>query len=42
MVVYDHEELREVVPMGQEIRSTRDGSDPSYGFLTARKWSDPA
>jgi SnoaL-like domain len=42
MVVYDHEELREVAPMGQEIRSARDGTDPSYSFLTARKWGDPA
>jgi hypothetical protein len=40
MVIYDHEEMREVTPMGQEIRSTRDAADPSYGFLTARKWGD--
>ncbi|MEZ5744577.1 MAG: nuclear transport factor 2 family protein [Sphingomonadaceae bacterium] len=33
MVVYDHEEIRPVTPMGQEIRSTRDGSDPSYAIL---------
>jgi SnoaL-like domain len=41
MVVYDHEEVRDVTSMGQEIRSTRDADDPSYGFLTARKWGDP-
>ncbi len=40
MVVYDHEELRDAVPMGQEIRSTRDAADPSYGFLNTRKWGD--
>lgn len=32
-VVYDHESIREVTPMGQEIRSTRDRSDPSYAVL---------
>jgi hypothetical protein len=42
MVVYDHEELRDAVPMGQEIRSTRGADDPSYGFLIHRKWGDPA
>lgn len=42
MVVYDHEEMRDVAPMGQEIRSTRDADDPSYGFLTSRKWGDAA
>lgn len=42
MVVYDHEEVRPATPMGQQIRSSRDGSDPSYGFLTARKWQEPA
>jgi hypothetical protein len=40
MVVYDHEEVRDVKPMGQQIRSARDASDPSYGFLTARQWGD--
>ncbi len=38
MVVYDHEEMREATPMGQKIRSTRDAGDPSYQFLTRRKW----
>jgi len=42
MVVYDHEEVRPVTAMGQEIRSRRDGQDPSYQFLTGRKWRDPA
>lgn len=32
-VVYDHESIREATPMGQEIRSTRDRSDPSYSVL---------
>lgn len=40
MVVYDHEEMREVAPMGQEIRSARGADDPSYQFLTSRKWGD--
>ena len=40
MVVYDHEEAREAIPMGQEILSRRDGDDPSYRFLTARKWGE--
>ncbi len=40
MVVYDHEEIRPVTPMGQEIRSTRDASDPSYRFLVSRKWRE--
>lgn len=40
MVVYDHEEMREAAPMGQEIRSTRGADDPSYQFLTSRKWGD--
>ena len=40
MVLYDHEDLREVHPMGQPIRSTRDAQDPSYQFLTRRKWGD--
>lgn len=42
MVVYDHEDLREAHPMGQEIRSTRDAQDPSYQFLTTRQWGDAA
>jgi hypothetical protein len=42
MVVYDHEEVRDVTAMGQEIRSQRGPGDPSYGFLTGRKWGDPA
>ena len=42
MVVYDHEEVRDVAPMGQEVRSTRGADDPSYGYLTARKWGDAA
>jgi hypothetical protein len=33
VVVYDHESIREVTPMGQEIRSTRDRTDPSYSVL---------
>jgi hypothetical protein len=33
MVVYDHEDMREATPMGQEIRSTRDANDPSFRFL---------
>jgi SnoaL-like domain len=41
MVVYDHEEVRDVTPMGQEIRSTRGPDDPSYGYLTHRKWGEP-
>lgn len=40
MVVYDHEEIREVTPMGQEIRATRGADDPSYRFLTGRKWGE--
>lgn len=40
MVVYDHEEIREATSMGQEIRSTRDADDPSYQFLTHRKWGE--
>lgn len=40
MVVYDHEEIREATPMGQQIRSTRDADDPSYQFLVSRKWGD--
>jgi SnoaL-like domain len=40
MVVYDHEDLRAAQPMGQQIRSTRGADDPSYQFLTARKWRD--
>ena len=37
MVVYDHESQREVTPMGQEIRSARDRSDPSYAVLEGRQ-----
>ena len=37
MVVYDHDEIRPVTPMGQEIRSTRDASDPSYAVLGDRE-----
>jgi hypothetical protein len=33
-VVFDHEEIREVTPMGRALRFTRDRSDPSYAFLT--------
>ena len=33
MVVFDHDEIRPVTPMGQEVRSTRDKSDPSYAVL---------
>ena len=33
VVVYDHESIREVTPMGQEIRSRRDRNDPSYAVL---------
>jgi hypothetical protein len=33
MMVYEHEEIREVTPMGLTIRSSRDRSDPSYAFL---------
>lgn len=40
MVVYDHEEIREAKAMGQEIRSRRDADDPSYRFLTGRKWGE--
>lgn len=40
MAVYDHEETRNVTPMGQEIRSTRGADDPSYGFLKGRKWGE--
>jgi hypothetical protein len=40
MVVFEHDEMREVTPANQEARSTRDASDPSYEFLTARKWGD--
>lgn len=41
MVVFDHEEMRQTQPMGMEMRSTRDGSDPSYQFLTSRSFGDP-
>ena len=36
-VVYDHEEIRPVTPMGQELRSTRDRSDPSYAVLKGNR-----
>ena len=36
MALYDHDEVRDVTPMGQPIRSTRDGDDPSYKFLSRR------
>lgn len=39
-VVFEHEEMREVSPMGMDLRSTRDADDPSYQFLTNRKWGD--
>jgi SnoaL-like domain len=32
-VVFDHEEIREVTPMGRELRFTRDRTDPSYPFV---------
>ena len=40
MVVFDHDERREVTPLGMEARSTRDAEDPSYQFLTSRKWGE--
>jgi hypothetical protein len=40
-VVFEHDEIREVTSAGQEPRSTRDGSDPSYQFLTSRRFGDP-
>ena len=39
-VVFEHDEIREVTSAGQEPRSTRDGTDPSYQFLTSRKFGD--
>jgi len=42
MVVFEHDERREVTPIGQDMRSSRDGEDPSYRFLTARQWGDQA
>jgi SnoaL-like domain len=32
-VVYDHESIREVTPMGQPLRGRRDRTDPSYAVL---------
>ncbi|MEO6091396.1 MAG: nuclear transport factor 2 family protein [Novosphingobium sp.] len=32
-VVFDHEEIREVTPMGRALRFTRDRTDPSYAFV---------
>lgn len=40
MVVFDHDEQREVMPIGQQMRSRRDADDPSYQFLTSRKWGE--
>ena len=34
-VVFDHEEIREVTPMGRELRFTRDRTDPSYAVVAA-------
>jgi len=36
--VYDHDEIREVSPLGQQSAAARDTSDPSYQVLSARKW----
>ena len=33
VVVYDHESIREVTPMGQPLRGARDRTDPSYAVL---------
>ena len=33
VVVFDHEEMREVQAMGRESRATRDTADPSYAVL---------
>lgn len=35
-VVFDHEEIREIQPMGRESRATRDAGDPSYAILRGR------
>jgi hypothetical protein len=32
-VVFDHDEVREVTPVGQELNYTRDRADPSYAFV---------
>lgn len=32
-VIYDHDEIRPVTPMGRAKEFARDKSDPSYGFL---------
>jgi hypothetical protein len=34
-VVFDHEEVRDVTPMGQTLNATRDTADPSYAVLGA-------
>jgi hypothetical protein len=34
-VVFDHDEIREVVPTGRASRAARDGNDPSYRVLPA-------
>jgi len=31
--VFDHEEIREVTPMGRSLAFTRDRSDPSYAYV---------
>ena len=36
VVVFDHEEIREVQPLGRVSRATRDASDPSYAVLRGR------
>lgn len=35
LVVFDHDEIREVTPRGQASPSTRDPNDPSYAVLAA-------
>ncbi len=37
VVVFDHEEIREVTPMGRELRFTRDRNDLSYAVLPGAK-----
>lgn len=32
-VMYDYDEIREVTPIGQPSRATRDGADPSFAYL---------
>lgn len=36
VVVFDHDEIREVRSMGRESRATRDSSDPSYAVMRGR------